>query len=48
MKKLWQNKWIKALVIFLPFTGIIDPAWYTILLSVYFVVGCWYLFELDA
>lgn len=44
MKKLWQNKWVKAAVIALPFTGIIAPMWYVALLLAYFIVGGYYLF----
>ena len=40
----FNNKWIKALIVFLPFTGIISPAWFVILFSLYFVVGGWVLF----
>ena len=47
MKKLWSKKWFKALVIFLPFTGIIHPAWYVSLFGLYFLIGGYYLVGLD-
>lgn len=42
MKELLKKKWVQALIIFLPFTGIINPAWYTSLLFAYFIVGGYY------
>jgi hypothetical protein len=44
MKKLWSKKWGKALIVFLPFTGIIEPLWWVLMLFVYFAIGGWYLF----
>jgi hypothetical protein len=42
MKKLLEKKWLQALIVFLPFTGMINPLWYAILFFIYFVVGGWY------
>jgi hypothetical protein len=43
MKNLWKNKWFKALVIFLPFTGVIHADWFILLFVSYFFVGGYYL-----
>ena len=42
MEKLFKNRWAQALAVFLPFTGIISPYWYFILIVGYFLVGGWY------
>ena len=42
MKELLEKKWVRAAIVFLPFTGIISPSWYAILILAYFIVGGWY------
>ena len=46
MKKLFlrliEKKGVQALLLFLPFTGIINPVWYAIMFMAYFIVGAWY------
>jgi len=46
MKKLFssliEKKGVQALLLFLPFTGMINPVWYTILFLLYFFIGAWY------
>jgi len=46
MKKMFlrliEKKGVQALLLFLPFTGIINPGWYVIMFMVYFLVGGWY------
>ena len=43
LDKLLKKEWFQGLLIFLPFTGIINPYWYVFLFLVYFFVGTWYI-----
>lgn len=43
LDKLLKKEWFQGLLIFLPFTGIINPYWYVFLFCVYFGVGAWYI-----
>lgn len=43
LDKLLKKDWFHGLLIFLPFTGIINPYWYVFLFCVYFGVGAWYI-----
>ena len=42
--KIRANKALQALVLFIPFTGIIHPDWYAIIFFVYFILGGYYYF----
>ena len=46
MKKMFlrliEKKGVQALLLFLPFTGIINPVWFGVMFMAYFIVGAWY------
>lgn len=44
MRKLLLQNWFVALLMFIPFTGIISANWYVILLLGYIALFVWYFF----
>ena len=43
MKNFLSKTWVKGVIIFIPFTGIISPVWYVFLVFAYFIGGIIYL-----
>jgi hypothetical protein len=45
MKNIFNKKWLQAVVLFAPFTGIIDGGWFVLLLVSYIIGFCIYLYN---